>query len=352
MDIWEHKFTDQEIKQLKQCRENQNDFRLKERLLAVLMIAQQIKIKNIAFIIGKSTKTIENWYKLYKNQGINALNSFDYKPKQSKLKYHEMNQVIIWITVNNPRNVNEVKEYIKEKFSIDYTQDAIRKIIRKRGLSWIKPKVIPGNPPSEDQQKETIKKYFEMKAISEPCTVFLFVDGMHLVHQNIPSFCWCDPVYPLVLETNTSRQRLNILGAYNPDTYSFIHLTGEENCNSDRVIEFFEKILKKHRKAPGIVLFLDNAKYFKAKTVEDWLETHPKFKLEFLPSYSPNLNLIERLWRFVKDELVKNNYYKMYKTFRAKTFQLLNNLNKRVDDFKSLMVENFQIIKHRTVSYF
>jgi hypothetical protein len=54
----------------------------------------------------------------------------------------------------------------------------------------------------------------------------------------------------------------------------------------------------------------------------------------------------------VKDELVKNNYNKMYKTFRAKAFQLLNNLDKRVDDFKDLMVEKFNVIKHRTFCYF
>ena len=191
-----------------------------------------------------------------------------------------------------------------------------------------------------------------MKAECVPGTVFLFGDGMHLIHQTVPSYCWCDPLTPLVLETNTGRKRLNILGAYNPDTYGFTHLTGEENCNAERVIVFFEKILKQYYKAPEVILFLDNAKYFKAAIVQDWLEDHKKLKLKFLPSYSPNLNLIERLWRFVKDEIVKNSYCKFYKQFRAKTFVLLNNLHERIDDFKSLMVENFQIIKNKADCYF
>jgi len=352
MDISEHKFTDAEIKQLEQYRDNQKDLRLRDRFIVILMISQGLAIATIVFLIGKSTKTIENWYKLYVNKGVEGLNSFDYKPKKSKLGYHEINQVIIWVTVNNPGTVKQIKEYIKLRFLIDYTEDAIRKMLRRRGLSWMKPKVIPGNPPTVEKQKETIEKYFKMKNTSEPGTVFLFGDGMHLIHQNVPSFCWCDPIFRVELETNTGRKRLNILGAYNPDTHSFIHITDEGNCNAERVIQFLEKILKRNRKAPGIVLFLENAKYFKAQIVQDWLDDHSKFKLEFLPPYSPNLNLIERLWRFIKDELVKNKYYKMYKTFRAKTFRLLNNLNKRVDDFKSLMVENFQIVKHAYVSYF
>lgn len=148
-----------------------------------------------------------------------------------------------------------------------------------------------------------------------------------------------------ILKTNTGRQRLNVFGAYNPDSHSFIHLTGEENCDANKVIEYFELILKTYQQSPEITLFLDNAKYFKAKIVFKWLKKHPKLKLEFLPPYSPNLNLIERFWRFVKDKLVKNQYYKKYKTFRAKAFQLLNHTDDYIHEFKTLMVEKFEIIK-------
>jgi len=93
------------------------------------------------------------------------------------------------------------------------------------------------------------------------------------------------------------------------------------------------------------VLILDNASYFKAKIVTEWLENHPKLKLEFLPPYAPNLNLIERFWRFVKEHLVKNRYYEKYKTFRAKVFQFLNHIDKYTNEFETLMVEKFEIVK-------
>jgi len=168
---------------------------------------------------------------------------------------------------------------------------------------------------------------------------------MHLVHQNIPGLCWGDPKIPPVLKTNTGRNRLNILGAYNPDSHAFVHLTGEENCDAQRVIEYFGIILKAYRQAPAIVLILDNATYFKAAIVSKWLEDHPKLKLRFLPSYSPNLNLIERFWRFAKEHLVKNTYYEKYKTFRAKVFQFLNHVDEYANELKTLMAENFQIVK-------
>jgi transposase len=184
-----------------------------------------------------------------------------------------------------------------------------------------------------------------MKRTYEPGTVFLFGDGMHLVHQNVPGLCWGDPKDPPVLKTNTGRQRLNILGAYNPDSHEFVHLTGEENCNAERAIKYFDTILKAYHRAPAIVLILDNAKYFKAEITSTWLEDHPRLKIHFLPSYAPNLNLIERFWRFVKEHLVKNTYYEKYKTFRAKVFQFLNHIDEYTDELKTLMVEKFEIVK-------
>lgn len=184
-----------------------------------------------------------------------------------------------------------------------------------------------------------------MKSTSEPGTVFLFGDGMHLIHQNVPRLCWGDAKVPPVLRTNTGRQRLNVLGAYNPDTHEFTHLTGEENCDAKRVIQYLDLITRTYSNALKIVLILDNAKYFKAKIVNEWLKGFPRLQIEFLPPYAPNLNLIERFWRFAKEKLVKNTYYAKYKTFRANVFRFLNHVNQYVDELKTLMVEKFQIIE-------
>jgi len=168
---------------------------------------------------------------------------------------------------------------------------------------------------------------------------------MHLVHNNAPGLCRRDPKYPLVLRTNTGRKRLNIPGAYNPDEHSFLHLTGEENCDAVRVIEYFEVILKAYRNAPKIILILDNASYYKAAIVTQWLEEHPGPQIDFLPPCALNLNLIKRFRRFVKDRPGRNTYYEKYRTFRAKTFQLLNHVDQHLDELKTLVGEKFQIVK-------
>ena len=167
---------------------------------------------------------------------------------------------------------------------------------------------------------------------------------MHLVHQVRSSYYWGDPKNPRVFPANSSRQRLNILGAYNPRTMQLIHCTDERNCDAIKVIEFFEQILKQFTHAHSVVLILDNAPYFKAGIVRTWLEEHPKIICWYLPTYSPNLNLIERLWRLAKEQLVNSIYYKHYKTFRCNVFRFLNHIDKHKDRLRSLMNEKFQIL--------
>ena len=345
MDLLDYKFSIDEILKLKKYRDKQSNARLKIRFIAFLMLARGYKPKNITNVLGLTIQTIINWLQIYIDKGIEALNCFKYKPKKCHLDGNQILQLKTWVKKNNPGKIKQVAQYIQDNFNVKYDNESVRIILIKNGLKVIRPKIIPGDPPSEEKQKECIDDYFERKEACKTGTIFLFGDGMHLVHQNIPALCWGDPKDPPIIKTNTGRMRLNILGAYNPDDHSFLHLTGEENCNAERVIEYLEMIVNAYKTAPGIVLYLDNATYFKAKIVSEWLEKHTKLHLEFLPPYAPNLNLIERFWRFVKEKLVKNTYYEKYITFRATVFRFLNHVTDYEDEFKSLMVENFQIVK-------
>jgi transposase len=180
--------------------------------------------------------------------------------------------------------------------------------------------------------------------VLDPSIVQLFGDGVHLVHQVIPKSCWLDPKNIPVFSSNSSRQRLNTLGAYDPIEHQLTHLTDEDNCDHQKVIRFFETILKAYPQKHSIILYLDNAPYFKAKEVQEWLIDHPRLIIEYLPVYSPNLNLIERVWALVKRLLVGNRYYQQYKTFRAKTFQLLNHMGLHIESLRTLVTEKFELI--------
>ena len=157
MDVSEYQFDDDEIAKLNDRRDNQPDVRLKVRFIALLMLAEGVELKSIASIIGKSIKTIENWHHQYVTKGIDSLNSFQYKPKQSYLTSEQIDHVVSWVKETNPGKTKEVREYIKTHFKVAYSNEAVRKILKKMGLKILRPKVVPGNPPSEAEQKKTSK---------------------------------------------------------------------------------------------------------------------------------------------------------------------------------------------------
>jgi transposase len=157
MDASKYQFGNDEIMALQSHRDNQTDARLKVRFIALLMLAEGLELVKISSIIGKSIRTIEKWYFEYATKGIDSLNSFQYKPKKSYLTSEQIDQVVAWVKATNPGKTKEVREYIKEHYKVVYTTEAVRKLLKKNGLKVLRPKIVPGNPPSEEDQKKTSK---------------------------------------------------------------------------------------------------------------------------------------------------------------------------------------------------
>jgi transposase len=154
-------FSEKDIKQLRDYRDRQKDTELKLRFIAILSVVYDTEgieagIRHTAEIFGKDTETIKNRLRLCLTGGAEKLNFFNYKPKQSYLNRHQINQVIISVTYENPATAKEVHNYIKEKFSITYCAEAVRKLLIKNRLKVIRPRTVPGNPPSPEDQKKLL----------------------------------------------------------------------------------------------------------------------------------------------------------------------------------------------------
>jgi len=149
-------FSDQEIVSLQQYRDRQQDARLKVRFIALLMLAKDISITDVAAITGKAVKSIENWHRQYLTKGIDSLNSFQYKPKEPYLSDEETQQMLNWVRTTNPIHLKQIRAYVIEQFGVKYTTEAIRKVLHKHEIKLMRPKVLPGNPPTAEEQKKRL----------------------------------------------------------------------------------------------------------------------------------------------------------------------------------------------------
>jgi len=166
-----------------------------------------------------------------------------------------------------------------------------------------------------------------------------FVDAAHFVYGTFLGCLWS--FVRLFVRAASGRQRFNVLGAWNAITRELIAVTNTTVVNTETMCELLRQVAAQGLVGP-ITLVLDNARYQRNAVVQA-LATSLGIELLYLPSYSPNLNVIERLWRFVKRQALYGRYHPTFADFRAAVQDTLDQLSsKHKDKLASLMTLNFQ----------
>ena len=166
-----------------------------------------------------------------------------------------------------------------------------------------------------------------------------FVDAAHFVLGTYVCCLWS--FTRIFVRAASGRQRFNVLGAWNAVTRELIAVTNTTVVNTATMCELLRKIAVQGLSGP-ITLVLDNARYQRNAVVQD-LAKELGITLLFLPSYSPNLNLIERLWKFMKRRSLYGRYHPTFARFRAAIEETIDGLSsKYADQLKTLMTLNFQ----------
>lgn len=166
-----------------------------------------------------------------------------------------------------------------------------------------------------------------------------FVDAAHFVRSPYLGFLWC--FIRVFIQAPSGRQRFNVLGALNAITHELVKVTNDTYINSQTICELLAKLAAQGLSLP-ITLVLDNARYQRCAIVQAFAETLG-IELLFLPSYSPNLNLIERLWKFVKKECLYSHYYSDFGQFKQSIEHCLDTLQSdHRAELASLLTLKFQ----------
>jgi transposase len=173
-------------------------------------------------------------------------------------------------------------------------------------------------------------------------SVLLFIDGVHFVQAAFLGFLWS--FTRIFVRSPSGRRRWNVLGAYNAISGQFTMVANDGYITATTVCEILQKLAVQYAGRP-IVIVLDNARYQHCKLVEALAE-ELGITLQFLPSYSPNLNLIERLWKFVKKKCLNNVYYETFADFTAGINDCLSRVETDYkEELETLMTTKFQNLK-------
>jgi transposase len=118
----------------------------------------------------------------------------------------------------------------------------------------------------------------------------------------------------------------------------------DDTIDAESTIALFKQIEAAYPKANTITVFCDNARYDRSKAVRAYLEDS-RIDLQFLPPYAPNLNLIERFWKFFKRQVLYNRYYETFADYKSACTQFFADLDQHADQLRSLLTDNFEIVR-------
>lgn len=317
------------------------DKRSADRIKAVYLWGTGYSYSEIARVLMLDESTLRRYVEQFQQDGIDGLLECHYHGGVADLSAKQLTELEVYLSANTLPTAAAVMAHINKQYGLTYTQNGVVKLLHRLGFSYKKPRLIPGKVNLE-KQAEFIAEYEHIKRNLGHNDSIHFMDASHPTHNTTPSYGWIKQgrKNDKFIKTNTGRERLNLHGAINLVTQKGVFLSAE-TINYQTVITTLNRLIKKYPHGK-IHLILDNAKYYHCRQVKEWRRHHTRVKFHFIPPYSPNLNIIERLWLYYHKKVTHSRYFPQFEDFRQASLYFFRHLARYKTDLAKLLTDNFQ----------
>lgn len=338
----------EEQNRLKSQHKRERDKRVCDRIKAVLLYNEGWTYEQIAHVLLLTHEAVRQHVLDYQN-------SQKLKPQSGGsseiLTDEQSNLLEKHLQEHTYLYVKDIILYVECTYKVSYTVSGMRCWLKRHGFSYKKPALVPGKA-NEEKQRLWIAEYEKLKATLPSNEAICFMDGVHPTHNTQAAYGWIKKSERKEFCANSGRQRLNLSGAIDLDARK-VYIQESKTLDGESSLAFLKKIEAAYPTKSCIHVFCDNASYYKNTAVADYLK-HSKIKLHFLPPYSPNLNPIERLWKWMRERVMYNVYYEHFEFFRSAVFgffSTISNLDPECafgKEFASKVQDNFRPISAPT----
>ena len=299
----EYRLSDIQLSELRSEHRTLREKRDADRVKAVLLLGTGWSVRQVAEVLLMDPTTVRTYHRLFSEGGLEELltrhhlGGFKYltTEEEAELKTHLEQELHL--------TAKSVAAYIKKTWQVSYSSRGIVSLLHRLGFCYKKPKLIPGKADAE-AQLAWIEDYKKLKENKGKTDEILFMDATHPHHNPVVAYGWIKKGHEFELRSNTGRQRLNINGVINVQSMDAV-TRFDDSINAESTIALFQQIETQYPKAKKLHIICDNARYYRSRKVTEYLKSS-RIELNFLPPYSPNLNLIERYWNYFKKTLQQN----------------------------------------------
>jgi transposase len=342
-------FTEDDRKALAHYRYNHPEPRVQRKIEVLWLKSHGLDHDRIGLYADVSRRTVQRHLDDSLEGGLQRLcRRREYQPRAALVE-HELS-LEEHFEAHPVRSAKQARAVIEQRTGIRRGLTQVRHFLKDRlGLRWRRTGAIPV-PPRKTVAEHARDQAAFLKEKLEPRLEqarrgrrqVYFVDAAHFVFAPFLGCLWC--VARLFVRAASGRKRYNVLGAFDAVTHRLIRVTNQGYINADSVCTLLRSVAEATVGLP-ITLVLDDARYQKCAVVQT-LASSLGIELLYLPSYSPNLNLIERLWRFVRIESLNSTYYERFEHFSAAIDGCLDGLSTvHKGEMETLMTHKFQMFE-------
>ncbi len=327
------------LRQLQKTESAKRDY---VKITVILMLDQGFDSDQTALALGIDHTTVYRYAQSYRSLGIKDFLGDAYQGWWGRLDSQQLGQLQTELRRGFYTSAQTVVQWIKTRFAIEYHPQGLVKLLHRLGFAYKKTTLVA---PKADPLKQVefvaqLEQQISQLAADE---VVYFADAVHPQHNTRPAHGWIEVGQQRPIACNSSRYRININAVVNALNPVEVIARQDSTIDSFSTIALFEQLLAVNPTKRCIHIYCDSARYYVSKQVAEWLADKP-IELHFLPAYSPNLNPIERLWKFMRQKVIDSVYYPDFKLFQAEVMAFLGQLEPYRVQLERLLVLRFAIV--------
>lgn len=311
---------------LEEAFKNHTKHRCRIRAHAVLSSYHGFSIKQIAQILLVRPDTVSSWIDLWLDVGISFLSDAK-RTGRPEIYNKAENQRLKELVDEEPYQLKRAQSIMASKTGKMVSKSTIKRILKKINYSYKRARHSLKNkrdPLAFEACQNTQSQLIEAEARGR-INLYYFDESGFSQKSNLPS-AWSPKNEPLCLPAYTHSKRLNVLGFISRKG-QLVYDTTEDRVTSDTVIKAFEKFIKTLSSDKITVVYVDNASMHRSAKFRDqcdeWLLKN--VLVVYLPPYSPELNIIEILWKKIKYEWLSCHAYETFEKLTDSVKNILCN---------------------------
>ena len=326
--------------------EKKGDLRGAKRVMAIFAVADGYSFSDIASVLGVHERTVCRWFATFLLRGPDGLVSRKPPGRKSKLTKSQKKEFDRIIT-EGPAAAGfsaacwrspMIQSLIYDRFGVFYAVNYVSRLLRSMGFSWQKAKFVPDRQDAEARKKWIEKTWPEiLRVAGEKNALVLFGDESSFPQWGSLTYTWAKRGRQPVSKTSGSRRSYKVFGLIDYFSGRFFSKGHEGRLNSESYASFLRGVMGKTRK--HLILIQDGAPYHRSKAMREFFEKHSaRLTVYRLPTYSPDYNPIEKLWKKIKEKEIHLHYFPTFGSLKKKVGEALLHFRDLKNEVLSLFV--------------